>query len=384
MSEGATSEALEDLLRRSHRDELFPLARELGIKPAGMGRDTLASAIARSLRRRGANDIANLFLRRGEGPAYETVLRDLSVRHQIEPGTSAEEAEAAIARWWIASAWASLGPEAREAAWARLDMAPPLPETGPEALAWVRARHERRSTYLMSAVALTVAVTRIVPVLGCFAVVWLARPRDETLIPAVLEVHRLRQVVRHRVTVGVVGSPSSGKDAAIRAIFGIDSGNVDPVAGSTKTVEITRLPRSTALYVVNTPGMGDVIEAVTEEAKQVLDHIDVYVYVLNAQGGVQAREKADWEACRATGRPALAVVNKVDTIRDADRERYLADARAKLAVSEEDFLAVAFDPLPQLSESPIGVDEVRTWIERHLTSMGKDPAELSWSAGAGG
>ena len=35
---------------------------------------------------------------------------------------------------------------------------------------------------------------------------------------AVLEISALRQTVRHRVTIGVVGSPSSGKDAAIGAI----------------------------------------------------------------------------------------------------------------------------------------------------------------------
>jgi GTPase Era involved in 16S rRNA processing len=176
----------------------------------------------------------------------------------------------------------------------------------------------------------------------------------------------------------VVGSPSSGKDAAIKAIFGIDTGNVSPVAGSTKEVEIQRLPGATALYVVNTPGLGDVVESVTEEARQILDHIDVYVYVVNAQGGVQAREKADWEGVRNTGRPALAVVNKVDTLRPSDRDRYLADARDKLRVGEADFAAVAFDPLPQLSETPIGVEAVQAWIAGKLVALGKDPSELPW------
>ncbi|MEQ1568942.1 MAG: GTP-binding protein, partial [Myxococcota bacterium] len=143
--------------------------------------------------------------------------------------------------------------------------------------------------------------------------------------------------------------------------------------------EIRRLPQSTALFVVNTPGMGDVIESVTEEARQVLDHIDVYVYLVNAQGGVQAREKADHEACRARGRPVLVVVNKVDTLRPDDRQRFLDDCRTKLRVADDDLLAAAFDPLPQLSETPIGLPEVRGWIERHLRELGKDPAELPWN-----
>ena len=134
------------------------------------------------------------------------------------------------------------------------------------------------------------------PLIGLFFLLWIGRRRDDVLLPAVAQVARLREVVSRRVTVALVGPPSSGKDAAIGALFGVDTGNINPVAGSTKEVSIQRLEGSTALFVVNTPGMGDVVESVTEEARQVLDHIDVFVYVLNAQGGVQARELAELEA----------------------------------------------------------------------------------------
>ena len=218
------------------------------------------------------------------------------------------------------------------------------------------------------------------PLGGPLLLLWLGRPQDKNLLPAVLEVARLRRLVRYRITVGVVGSPSCGKDAAIRAIFGIDSGNINPIAGSTTKVAITRLPDATALFVVNTPGMGDVVASVTEEARQVLDHIDVYVYVINAQGGVQARELEDYRRCLATGRPVLVVVNKIDTLRPADRERYLSDARDKLQAPPEDFLDAAFDPLPQLSESPLGVDGVRSWLTATLEGMGKRRSELPWES----
>ena len=182
--------------------------------------------------------------------------------------------------------------------------------------------------------------------------------------------------MRYRLTIGVIGSPSSGKDAALRSLFGVDTGNINPIAGSTREVTILRLPRSTALYLVNTPGLGDVLEAVSEEARQILDHIDLYIYVVNAQGGVQAREKADWEKVVATGRPCLAVVNKVDTLRERDRERYMDDARQKLGVAKENFLSAAFDPLPQLAPGPIGVRPIHDWLAANLTALGKDPTEL--------
>ena len=59
---------------------------------------------------------------------------------------------------------------------------------------------------------------------------WKFRPDEKRLGAAVLEVARLRQAVLHRVTIGVVGSPSSGKDAGIKALFGVDTGNISPIA----------------------------------------------------------------------------------------------------------------------------------------------------------
>ena len=165
-------------------------------------------------------------------------------------------------------------------------------------------------------------------------------------------------------------------------MFGIDSGNIDPVAGSTREVTITRLPGAVALFLVNTPGMGDVLEAVTAEARQILDHVDLFVYVLNAQGGVQAREKSDVDAIVARGRPVLVTVNKVDTIREEDRGRYVEDAQRRLGVPAEDFLAVAFDPLPQLASAPLGVADVRDWLADHLEALGKDRAEVPWRSGS--
>ena len=205
---------------------------------------------------------------------------------------------------------------------------------------------------------------------------WSLGPSKAATIEALVEIARLRQIVIRRLTIGVVGSPSTGKDAAIKVLFGIDTGNISPIAGSTKEVMIQRLPQATALFVVNTPGMGDVVQAVTEEAKQVLDHIDVYLYLVNAEGGVQARELADYRRCVATGKPVLAVVNKIDVLRPRDKDRYLADARQKLGAPEADFVAVAFDPLPELSPRPINVEAVGLWLRAHVAELGKDPDEL--------
>jgi GTP-binding protein EngB required for normal cell division len=368
------SDPLADLLRKCHRDELLPLAALVGVRSEGMHQGSLANAIGLRLRWVGSHAIVSFARYRGQPPPWERVLADVGVRLGLEVPADPALAELAIVRHQLKRTWSGLTADEKADRWRKVVGDQPVPMEGEEAIAQL----ERRSPPGVGLFVTRLVTEPFVPLPGCLMLLWLGRARDDLALPAILMVSKLRQSVRHRVTVGIVGSPSSGKDAAVGAIFGMPTGNVNPVAGSTKQVEIRKLPGSSALYVVNTPGMGDVVEQVTEEARQVLDHIDVFVYLVNAQGGVQARERADYAACRARGRPVLAVVNKIDTLRDADRERFVRDCRDKLGAAEEDVAVAAFDPLPQLVPAPIGVAEVRAWIQRHLETLGKDPRELPW------
>jgi small GTP-binding protein len=383
---------LERLLDRCHRDELLPLARITGIKAEGVGMADLAARVARAVRASGSHELATAF-RRGRALPYSEVVADAARRRGIPVG-DLEDNEVAIVRSFFAKQWDEKSDAEREVQWSRWRIALPVPKSGADALSRAGSALGRRLDYAIAQthtlaenpVASNIALLAMASPLGCLlrpfvllylpVMVWQMRPRYERVDAAVVEIARLRQVVRHRVTVGIVGSPSTGKDAAIKALFGLDSGNISPIAGSTREVSIQQVPGATALYLVNTPGMGDVVERVTEEAKQILDHIDLYIYVVNAEGGVQAREKADYDRCRASGRPVLAVVNKIDVLRPRDKERYLADARAKLGASEADFAAVAFDPMPELAPGPIGLEVVHVWLSARLADLGKDPAEL--------
>lgn len=394
MTPRAAREGLEELLHRCHRDELEPLARLLRVDTAAFGLSDLARVLAAGLCRIGTHELANAALRGGQGLPYPQVLARVGARYGVPPGEVAVM-EQAVVRAHFTRQWDTLPAEFRARHWKDLGLPAPAPAAGAEALTRAEGTLGRGVDYAITqsvelvrrpSGGMALLLLNLTPA-GClfrflvipllpFVIWWRLRPDEERLLLGVLEVARLRQIVLHRVTIGVVGSPSTGKDAGIRALFGIETGNISPIAGSTKEVAIQRLPDSTALYVVNTPGMGDVVEQVTEEARQVLDHIDVYLYVINAEGGVQKRELEDYRRCLAKGKPVLALVNKVDVLRPRDKESYLADARAKLGAPAEDFLPVAFDPLPQLSPGPIGLAEVRAWLVRHLEELGKDPDEL--------
>lgn len=171
------------------------------------------------------------------------------------------------------------------------------------------------------------------------------------------------------LAVAFVGSASSGKDSAIRAIFGVDFGQIDPVPGSTARAMVAAL--SERVLIVNAPGFGDLRGEVEAEAKGALEHADVIVYVLNCDGGVSADERRDFDALRALGRPTLVCLNKIDLIRVAQREAFVRATLGQLGVSSSDAVVCAFDPLLALEPAPIGVDDVLRWIAKQLDQNGK-------------
>lgn len=182
----------------------------------------------------------------------------------------------------------------------------------------------------------------------------------------------LRHALSQRLTVAFLGSASAGKDSAIRALFGIDFGDISPIPGSTDRLRAAPLDPEGRILLVNAPGFGDIRDDVDAVGRKALDALDIVVYVLNAEGGATIDEKKDLERIRARGRPVLVCLNKIDLIRPRDREPFVAATLDQLGVDRKDAVVCAFDPLPQLSEEPIGVEAVVAWISHQLQSAGKD------------
>lgn len=183
---------------------------------------------------------------------------------------------------------------------------------------------------------------------------------------------RLEEALRQRVTVAFLGSASSGKDSAIRALFGVDFGDVSPIPGSTDRLKVVPLDAEGQVLLVNAPGFGDIRGEVDAVARRVLDDLDIVVYVLNAEGGATIDEKRDLDRIRAGGRPVLVCINKIDLIRVSEREAFVTATLQQLGVPREEAAVVAFDPLPQLAAEPIGVDTVVRWVHGKLAESGKE------------
>ncbi len=370
---------LGEVLRRCHRDELVPLASALKLPVGSRGRDAMATAVERTLRAAGAAEIGNLVLRKGEGPPYLEVVAGLARRLGIVPAETAPETERRILAWWRQNGQPRPTERSRIDGLLGMNALERLRDMPPE---------DVKSPVKVVGSALLLILMRgflffLGPVIAMRLIWWLAHPRDAILLPAVLALAELRATVDRRFTVGLLGPPSVGKDAAVKALFGLDTGNVSPIAGSTKTVSIFPIPGADGLEVVNTPGLGDVVQALTEETRGVLDHIDVFIFLVNAQGGVRTREKEEWARCSARRRPVLVVVNKIDTLKVADRERFVADTAVKLGVPREQVVAASFDPLPQLMPAPMGIEPVRAWLVARIAETGRPTRWLSDPAPSG-
>jgi len=203
------------------------------------------------------------------------------------------------------------------------------------------------------------------------------RPSSTSLLPTAEILQRWQAAsqatlasLSGRLVLAFLGPASSGKDAAIRALFGVDFGDVDPVPGSTTRARVLDL--SPSVQVINAPGFGDLRPEVEAEARGILGRLDVAIYLVNADGGATIDERRDLEQLRALGKPVLVCLNKIDLIRPHQRAAFIAATRAQLAVKAEDLVVTAFDPLPALSPEPIGLVEVGAWLSRTLAASGKE------------
>jgi uncharacterized protein (DUF697 family)/GTP-binding protein EngB required for normal cell division len=169
-----------------------------------------------------------------------------------------------------------------------------------------------------------------------------------------------------------VGAASSGKDAAINAIFGVDFGQIDPIPGSTSELKAIRLDGAGRVIVVNAPGFGDLRPEVEAATRRFLARVDAAIYLVNCDGGATIDDRHNLDAIKAMGRPVLVALNKIDLIRPYQQDEFVRATLGQLGVDKKGAVVTAFDPMPALAEHPIGVEQVVEWIVATLQGGGKD------------
>lgn len=189
-----------------------------------------------------------------------------------------------------------------------------------------------------------------------------------------------------RLVIGFYGSASAGKSSSLHALYGIDPGKVHPIPGTTEQVNVYSLPDNAAghmndlgISLADTPGLDDKDLEKGQKAKGFIDNTDIFIYVINANGGIGEKVDGHLRILQQTKRPMLIVLNKIDTIKPKDRNRFINNQRKISGTKTSDFLAVAFDPLPKVSKDPINIDSVRRWMRKCVKTNGKALLEAKGS-----
>ena len=105
---------------------------------------------------------------------------------------------------------------------------------------------------------------------------------------------------------------------------------------------------------------------------EMLNQTDVFLMVVDANGGISGGDQEMLKKVRGFGKPVLVCLNKWDLIRSAASAKYtFSAARERLNISGPDLIATAFDPDPRLNHSHLGREEVLSWSFGKLRDVGK-------------
>jgi uncharacterized protein YaaW (UPF0174 family)/GTPase SAR1 family protein len=396
---------LIDIIHRSLRDknDVRPLVKYLGMDETVLDcsigdQRSAASKIAHYLRQMGSHDFATV-LRGGEGVAYEEVVFDVGkkLKAKVMQSNSVETNEEQILLKMFEDSLERMTEDEKRSILLSMGVKEGSIPYGPIAAAVVQNLLREfggfsiyRTTVIVANLvsrsvlgsglsfatnaALTRAVGAILGPVGWIATgLWLAydlaSPAYRKVVPAVIHVALLRTILVNRITIGVVGDGSAGKDALMHAVFGIDS-KIDPVAGSTETAVSYPLNKSGSAFIVNYPGFNDYRETVDKYTDDYLHHTDVFVMVVDINRGISGVDTKILEKIKAFERPILICLNKVDLPRTKE-DLVKLETAARTRLRGYRLSMAAFDPDPRLAKSVIGIRDVYDWIRNEIQKQGK-------------
>lgn len=398
---------LVDVIHRSlinDPDSVKPLIKYLGMDQGKISfskNDMLQSArnISDYLREMGSNDIATFF--RGKGVQYEEIVVDVAEKlgaKEVSKDNGVVENESIILKKLFSDALDNMSYEEKKQLFSSMGIKEGSVPYGASGTIIVQMMLSNLGGFATYRIALIVAnlvskallgsglsfaanalLTRSIGVMlgpvgwiatGAWLAVDLAGPAYRKTVPAVIHVAMLRQDLLSRINIGIVGDGSSGKDSLIKAVFGLDTGNVHPVAGSTKEAMSYSLDSDGKIVLVNYPGFNDINNNVNAHTKDMLPFTDVFIMVVDISRGISGVEKEILQKLRAFGRPILICLNKMDLLRPKDKEHMIKAAHERfMGVT---MIETVFDPDPRLASGiPSNCQKVYQWVSEQLRAMGK-------------
>ncbi len=124
--------------------------------------------------------------------------------------------------------------------------------------------------------------------------------------------------------VALIGRPNVGKSSLFNRIVGTDHAIVSDEAGTTRDRHFTRAEwNGRSFWLVDTGGLREDSDVpmdveIRRQVKQAIAEADVMLLVLDAKVGVHPSDARVADLVRASGKPWMAVANKVDDPRSTD------------------------------------------------------------------
>lgn len=409
--------SLVDVIHRTASysvEDIRPLLKYLDFKPErrDLASRLAAQEIADRLRRMGSNDIASMF-RGGDGVAYEEVVCDVGEKLKakgVSPSNTVSRNEELIIEKVFADTLDSMSEDEKRVLFRSMNLDVkdvPLASSAAVLMPILLHQFGGFATYRLAVIianmvsrallgsglsfAANAVITRTVGTLlgpigwiatGAWLAVDLAGPAFRKTVPAVLYVAALRLTLANRLSIGVVGDGSTGKDTLIEKVFGIPT-TAHPVAGSTSEVVRYDLGGGGDAFVTNYPGFNDYRARVNASTDEALHYTDAFLLIMDATRGVSGTDVALHAKVLALGKPTLVCLNKCDLIRSERDGLALIEAACKrlkiervqgtgVPAKSAELVLCALDPLPALGIAPRGADEVREWVKAQLQAAGKN------------
>ena len=402
---------LVDVIQRSmldSKENIIPLTKylgmELSIPISKTNSRSISIEIANYLRKMGSNDIATL-LRGGDGVSYDEVVLDVGkkLKADVKLENSVEENEEEILWKLFSDSLDKMSKEEKSNMFQSMGFNEnqiPFGATSALIIQLLLKQYGGFAIYRTSVIvanmvsrailgsgltfAANATITRSIGTLlgpigwiasGLWLAVDIAGPAFRKTVPAIVHIATLRQVLTKRITIGVVGCGSSGKDALLSSVFNLDS-NVHPIAGSTKEAKAYPLCDNGTAHIVNYPGFHDHNNSVNIHTNDFLHQTDVFIMVVNAIDGISGIDVETLEKLKSFKKPILICLNKIDLARnDEQRKEFYKTAQERL--SGYKIIETAFDPDPRLLDKKIGCEEVYNWVVNMIKKEGKDASSIN-------
>jgi small GTP-binding protein len=156
-----------------------------------------------------------------------------------------------------------------------------------------------------------------------------------------------------RTRVAIVGPVNAGKSTLFNTLKGREVSPVSPVPGTTRELHHETWG---PIHLADTPGFGEVAGVNRAHiALRAVQGANMVILVLDALAGVRQADYELLQTLRATGKPVIPVLNKIDAL-GKDAERVIADARDKLnepgliPISAQEGTHVGSELMPRLME----------------------------------